>query len=253
MAQGVQDGELMGANPNEPRDLIAYLERNPTERRCIIWTLEIDGAPIYALEPKGPFAESIYAILLQLLTGETLAEEAVEFIERVSIPALRAGRTVELLSGARVPVIAVANLRGIYGWQINALVSEAVAAAIPGGSGPGYQLLRDALADFLKRVYFELHNYGLTSRDRAMNFSATNCVQAASAFAKALAGGRILETIAVDKSPVCRMHSDCWELYLDFYDPNDAKRANQVFHFTIDVSDMMPVTVGAVRSWMKPR
>jgi thiazoline dehydrogenase / protease len=252
MAQAVQQGQLSGANPNEPRDLTAYLERNPAERRFIIWTLEIDGAPIYALEPMGPFAESIYEIFLQLLTGETLAEDADEFIERVSIPAQRAGRTVELLSGAKVPVIRLTNLRGIYGWQINALAPDAVTAAVPSGSGQEPQALRDALADFLKRVYFERHNYGLTSRDRAVNFAATNCFQAASAFARALAGGRVLKTIVVDKSPNCRMHSDCWELYLDFYDPNDRKRAIQVFQFTIDVSDIMPVTVGTVKSWMKP-
>jgi thiazoline dehydrogenase / protease len=254
MAQGVKDGVLSGANPNDVRDLIDYLELNPTERRCIIWTLEMDGGPIYALEPKGPYADEIYDILLRLLAGQILPEDVEEFVERVSIPARRTGGMVHLLSKAQVPVVALTDVRGIYGWQINALVRDAVASATPpDGSMADSEILEEAIAEFLKRVYFELHNYGSTSRDRAMNFAATNCVQAASVFAKAIAEGRVLETIAVEKSPVCRMHSDCWELYLGFYDPDDAKRATKVFHFTIDVSDLMPVTVGAVKSWMKRR
>jgi cyanobactin maturation PatA/PatG family protease len=252
MAQGVKDGELRGANPNEPRDLIEYLDKNPTERRFIIWTLELDGAPVYALKPKGPYADQIYEHLLVLLAGQILPEHAPEFIEQVSIPARRTGQVVELLSRAKIPVIALTNVRGIHGWPVNALVSDALASAIPAGSSAqDYEALRNALANFLKRVYFDLHNYGLTSRDRAMNYAATNCCQAASVFVKALAEGRILKTIAVDKSPVCRMHSDCWEIYLTFDDPDNEKRATRVFHFTVDVSDTMPVTVGAVKSWTR--
>jgi cyanobactin maturation PatA/PatG family protease len=252
MAQGVKDGELSGANPNEPRDLIEYLDKNPTERRCIIWTLEIDGAPIYALEPKGPYADEIYEHLLCLLAGQILPQHVAEFIERVSIPARRTGRVIELLSRAKIPVIALTDVRGIHGWPINELVSDAVASAMPPGSGiRDHETLRNALANFLKRVYFDLHNYGLTSRDRAMNYAATNCCQAASAFIKGLAEGRVLETIAVEKSPVCRMHSDCWEIYLTFNDLDNAKRATRIFHFTVDVSDMIPVTVGAVKSWTR--
>lgn len=250
MARGVELGELTGANPNDVRDLIEYLDRHPTERRCVIWTLEIDGAPVYALEPRGPYADEIYEILLQLLNGQIQPQDAVEFVERVSIPGVRSGRMVELLSREKLPVVTLADVRGLYGWQVNALVRDAVASAVAEGS-LDYQILYDALADFLKRVYFGLRNYGLTSRDRAMNFAATNCFQAASVFARALAEGRVLETIAVEKSPVCRMNSDCWELYLTFHDPEHAKRATRVFHFTLDVSDILPVTVGAPKSWTR--
>jgi cyanobactin maturation PatA/PatG family protease len=254
MAQGVKAGVLRGANPNDVRDLIDYLELNPTERRCIIWTLEMDGSPIYALDPKGPYADAIYELLLHLLNGQIQPQDVAGFVERVSIPGIRTGRTVHLLSKAQIPVVALTSLRGIYGWRINELVRSAVASAIPeGASEQDHAALDGAVADFLQRVYFELRNYGLTSRDRAMNFAATNCVQAASVFAKAVVEGRVLETIAVEKSPVCRMHSDCWELYLHFYDPDNGKRATRVFQFTVDVSDMMPVTVGAARSWTKRR
>jgi thiazoline dehydrogenase / protease len=253
MAQGVRAGELPGANPEEPRDLIAYLRRYPDERKCIIWTLDIDGVPVYALQPKGPYAEAIYEVLLEILAAEILPQDVADFVEVVSIPARREGRVVELLSRTKIPVVALTDLRGIYGWQINALVNEVVASTPRNGGGPDDDTLRGALADFLRKVYFKLHNQGLTSRDRAMNFAATNCLQAASAFAKALAERRVLETIIVEKSPVCRMHSDCWEVYLTFYDPEDEKRARRLCHFTVDVSDMMPVTVGGIKSWTQRR
>jgi thiazoline dehydrogenase / protease len=254
MAQDVKRGELIGANPDEPRDLIAYLDKHPDERRNIVWTLEMDGGPVYALEPKGPYADEIYETLLRLLAGQLLPQDVTDFVERVSIPGLRSGRTVGLLSKAKVPIVVLADVRGIYGWKMDALVKDAVASATQSASSNQRNaVLYDAIADFLRRVYFDLRNYGLTSRDRAMNFAATNCFQAVSAFAKALADGRVLETISVEKSPVCRMHSDCWEIYLNFYDPDDAKRATQVFNFTIDVSDIMPVTVGTTKSWMRRR
>ncbi|MGK3931087.1 hypothetical protein [Enterococcus faecium] len=57
--------------------------------------------------------------------------------------------------------------------------------------------------------------------------------------------------MTVEKSPVCRMNSDCWELYLTFTDPDNGSRATRVFNFTIDVSELIPVTVGAPKSWIK--
>ena len=61
----------------------------------------------------------------------------------------------------------------------------------------------------------------------------------------------MLDTILVKQSPVCRMHSDCWDMSLTFFDPDDQKRAAKIFEFTIDVSETMPVTVGKVRSWFQ--
>ena len=126
MALAVERGEINGANPYEVRDLVDYLDLNPTERRCIIWTLEMEGSPIYALEPKGPYADQIYEILLHLLNGQIQPDDLSAFIERVSIPGMRTGGALELFSGAKVPVVALADVRGIYGWHINGLVHEAV-------------------------------------------------------------------------------------------------------------------------------
>jgi hypothetical protein len=55
----------------------------------------------------------------------------------------------------------------------------------------------------------------------------------------------------VKKSPVCRPDSDCYDVELSFFNPNNTNVANRVYRFTVDVSDVIPVTVGAVRSWTR--
>ena len=86
-------------------------------------------------------------------------------------------------------------------------------------------------------------------RDWALNFSATNAFQAASTFTLAVGEGMELDTITVEKSPICRLDSDCWDVKLKFFDPENNRRAKRVFRFTIDVSDSIPVTLGEVRTW----
>ncbi len=59
-----------------------------------------------------------------------------------------------------------------------------------------------------------------------------------------------LDSIEVERSPICRPESDCWDVKLTFFDPtNRFERARQVHRFTVDVSDVIPVTVGEVRHW----
>jgi thiazoline dehydrogenase / protease len=253
MAREAGHGDPDRPTPHEIGHLIEYLDRNPTERECLIWTLVIDGTPVYGLIPQGPYGDAIYSIFLQLLAGQCLARDQADFVERISIPGRRTGEMIRLYSKAELPILNVTDVRGIYGWKINALVTEAVNRIYGEEATPAGISLHNALTYFLNRVYFELHNLGQMSRDRAMNFAATNLFQAASVFARAIDEGRVLDTINVKKSPICRLHSDCWDLSLTFFDPENEKRAAKIFQFTIDVSDMMPVTVGDVKSWLQRR
>jgi hypothetical protein len=44
--------------------------------------------------------------------------------------------------------------------------------------------------------------------------------------------------------------SDCWDVKLRFFDPDNSRRARKVFRFTLDASDTLPVTLlGEVRTW----
>jgi cyanobactin maturation PatA/PatG family protease len=240
------------ANPYDARQMVDYLAASPSESRSLIWTLNIELTPVYAIEPQGAFARETYAVLQELLAGQIQAETSEEFVERVSVPGLLTGRTVKLFSGQVVPLLAPQNPRGMYGWKINTLVSAAIETVQTTVEEVQEETIRRTLGSFLSRIYYDLRNLGTTSQDRALNFAATNAFQAASTFAEAVAAGMELDSINVEKSPFCRVDSDCWDVKLKFFDPENSRRAKKVFRFTIDVSDLIPVTLGDVRTWSSP-
>jgi hypothetical protein len=106
------------------------------------------------------------------------------------------------------------------------------------------------IRNFTERVYHELMNLGRTSPERAINFAGTNAFQAMAVFEQAARENLMLDSIETGRSPVCRPGSDCWDVKLTFFDPaNRLTVARKVYRFTVDVSDVVPVTVGKVRSW----
>ena len=249
MAPAEVNGIMVPADPYDARQMVEHLDRNPDEGRSLIWTLNLDGDTIYALESTDG---EVYEMFVLMLAGQLEPEASDEFVERVSIPARRTNRTVELSSGEVVPVVTIPYPRGMYGWKVNTLVNSAIAAISRQVDEAQEPLVRQALTAFLNRVYNDLRNVGQTSRDRALNFAATNIFQAAVTFARAIVEGRQLDTINVEKSPFCRINSDCWDVKLEFYDPNNSRRGRKVFRFTLDVVLLMPVTLGEVRSWSLP-
>jgi cyanobactin maturation PatA/PatG family protease len=235
------------ANPYDARQMVDYLAEHPSEARSLIWTLNIDLTPVYVIEPAGPFAAEVYEELRKLLDGEIQAETIDTYVERVSVPGLLTGRTVKLFSGQVVPVIEPQNKRGLFGWHTNALVNLALSKSQASQSTDTE--IREALAGFLNRVYYDLRNLGKTSQERALNFGVTNAFQAMQAFTSELVRGMQLDEILVEKSPFCRMDSDCWDVKLRFFDPLNNQKAKRIIRYTIDVSDLIPVTMGEPRSW----
>jgi cyanobactin maturation PatA/PatG family protease len=246
------DGTAIPANPYDARQMVDYLGDNLSEAKSLIWTLNLELTPVYAIEPGGAFARDVYAILQQLLSGQIQAEDSENYVERVSIPGILSGRSVKLFSGQVVPVIEVPNTRGLYGWKVNTLVQAAIQTVQAQATEAQEESIRRTLGSFLSRIYYDLRNLGTTSQDRALNFASTNAFQAASTFAEAVATGMELDSITVEKSPFCRLDSDCWDVKLKFFDPENSRRAKKLFRFTIDVSDIIPVTLGEVRSWSTP-
>jgi len=246
------DNTTIPANPYDARQMVDYLAESLSEAKALIWTLNIELTPVYAIEPVGPFARDVYAVLQELLSGQIQAEDSADYVERVSIPGRLTGRTVKLFSGQVVPVIEPENTRGMYGWKVNNLVTAAIETVRATTEEVNEAGMQRTLDSFLNRIYYDLRNLGTTSQDRALNFAATNAFQAASTFAEAVAQGMELDSITVEKSPFCRIDSDCWDVKLKFFDPENSRRAKKVFRFTIDVSDVIPVTLGEVRSWSTP-
>jgi cyanobactin maturation PatA/PatG family protease len=230
----------------EGDDLLSYLDKNPSQAASIIWTLNLDATPIYSIQPRGAFASEVYAQLRKFLR-----EQAEEGVERVSIPGVIIGQ-VRLMSGQVVPVI-WPEPRCMYSWTTTALV-DAVEGKPPNTDASSedrsaYAQKAEAITDFLARAYHELRNLGVTSQDRAMNYAAVNLANAKNIFDSALRKKLTLHSIEVVTSPICRPGSDCWDVKLLFFDPENILRAKTVYLFTVDVSEACPVMVGPVRSW----
>ena len=243
------EGTTIPANPYDARQMVDYLGENLPEAKALIWTLNLELTPIYAIEPVGGFSRDVYEVLQGLLSGQIQEENSPEFVQRVSIPGVLTGRSVKLFSGQVVPVIEINNTRGLYGWKVNSLVTAAIASVQSEAGDAQEDAIRRTLSSFLNRIYYDLRNLGTTSQDRALNFASTNAFQAAQTFAQAVGAGYELDSITVEKSPFCRLDSDCWDVKLKFFDPENSRRAKKIYRFTIDVSDTIPVTLGEVRSW----
>lgn len=209
---------------------------HPWAAQSIIWTLNLDATPIYAIVPSGPFAATAYERLREFLNDGN--------VERVSIPGY-VGGSIRLMSGEVVPAI-IPEVRGMYSWSVDALLNAAIEPSTP---EENREVLRNQIEDYVHRVYYDYRNLGITPQERALNFSATNAFQASMAISSATGNNRVIDTISVEKSPICRPDSDCYDVKLSFFDPENNRRSNRVYRFTIDVSDVIPVTIGEVRTW----
>ncbi|HEY3392465.1 MAG TPA: PatA/PatG family cyanobactin maturation protease [Lacipirellulaceae bacterium] len=243
----IQQHMKQPANPYDPRQLLAYLDDNPWDAGSINWTLNLDATPIYAIQPHGVYGREIGDRLRQFLR-----EQVTEGVERVSVPGSILG-SARLFTGQVVPVIHPA-LRGMYSWTTRALVQATVGGpppeAVPQEEKDRYDRRTQGVRNFLTRIYDELRNLGVTSQDRAINYSATNAMLASQVFQDAIQQGIDFDRIEVERSPICRPDSDCWDVKLSFFDPKKVfEQARKVYRFTIDVSDVVPVMVGPVRSW----
>ena len=232
------------ANPDDPRQLLDHLADHPSHATAMTWTLIQETTPIYAIQPGGAFAAETYDTLRKLLEAQL-----TEGVERVSIPGLVGSKT-QLASGQTLPIL-WPELRGIYSWSTPALVA-AVLGRSPSteDSAEDDEEKRLEIENFLDRIYYEIRNLGLSSQERAINFAATNAFQVERVFESAIKKDLKLSGLAVERSPVCRPESDCWDVKLTFFNPlRRLEQAQEVYRFTIDVSDIVPVTVGRVRHW----
>jgi hypothetical protein len=214
----------------------------------LIWTLNIELTPIYSIRPAGTFSTEAYQRLVEFLAGQIRDPEDPDYVSRVSIPGVLTGQSVRLFSGQVVPVIEP-RVRWMFAWHEKALTDLVLERmALARGSAEG-DTTADALRNYLDRIYYDLRNLGQTPAERALNFSATNAFQAGEIFLKTAKLKYFLDTITVERSAFCRKDSDCWDVKLVFFDPNNVLRSRKLFRFTVDVSAEYPVTIGPVREW----
>jgi len=221
-------------NPFDPRELLDYLDKNPFASTDVIFTLEQDSTPIYAVTGGGAYGSYIFERL-----REVLREQIEGRSDTVSLPAW-VGGSATLSNGQTLPIL-WPNARGIYNWTRAALFESL---------NVGSDEQQTAIGNFLDRVTYELRNLGVDPRERALNYAATNAFQVARVYESAIRASLALDSINVERSPICRPKSDCWDVSLTFFDPNQRlTRSRRIYRFTVDVSDVLPVTIGGVRSF----
>lgn len=279
---------ITSANPYNPQLVATYLEDHPWDANKLIWTLELDGNPIYAIEAEptfggevyttptlnidphsmelGRFSSRVYRTLWQALYGHTLDPANVDYVSRVSIPGVLTTRTRRLFSGQEVPVV-VAQARNLFTWNEAAVVNAVVTAVEqqrPTTSPPTALMSSDDLAltvhNFLDKIYYQLRNLGQSSPDRALNYAATNAFAFSNAIAQGMLSSSIvpgktaelytLDTITVAKSPYCRMDSDCWDVQVSWFDAEEVRRARVIYQFTVDVSAVDPVSLAPTHRFL---
>lgn len=235
-------------DPSNAKELLAHLKTNEWATASVIWTLCLDDTPIYALTPEGPYAGKLFQWFREALEGITQ-----EKVDRVSVAGRLAGHS-RLLTGQVVPNL-VPDPRGFFAWKTDDLIEQAIGKkGKPGAKGAKEDpddWKRAGIRNLIHRVYYELRNLGLTSQDRAINFAATQAFKEFEQVFEEKHKEEIeLDSIQVERSPVCRPESDCWDVVLAFFFPGRPQPAvRKMFRFTIDVSDVIPVRIGLPRTW----
>ena len=229
------------------------------DAKAVIWTLSIDATPVYAIQPTGPFAEAAYEELAGfLLDQEGLRDpqgaplldvdvtnptpySGASKAEYVAIAGVIVG-SVRLLTGEIVPVI-VPDMRGTASWDTPALI-DALTKKIKDFDA-------DRAGEVIERLAESARNLGVAPEQRAINYVATNVFDVVTATRLIGAPDFDLDEITVRKSAVCRAESDCYDVEVSFYNPNNLMQARRVTVTTIDVSDVVPTPVGKRRTFTR--
>jgi hypothetical protein len=231
--------------------MVEHLAGRPYEAPRLLWTVGAGVTPAYAIVATGPFAREAYEALRQLLDGQSRPEGDPGHVERIGVSARLTGETVRLLSGQVVPEAAIGSPQDLYGWSVQRL-PEVLAAAFkqdrPGADDSAVLRTARSFPERIVRDLYDLRNSGHTPQDRALNFAVTHLLEAVSSFSEAAAAGLELAGIAVERSRVPRMNSDCWDAVLRFFDPDGPEQGRRDYRFTIDVSDALPVVLSPRRS-----
>ena len=141
----------------------------------------------------------------------------------------------------------------MYSWTTSALVATLTTPPYKRPKGaPEEQAIApaDAIRNFLDRVYYQIRNLGRSPQERAINYAATNAFEVGKIYEQAFREEMELDSVEVTRSPISKPGTDCWDVSLMFFYPQrQVQTVRNVHRFTVDVADVVPSTVGPVRSW----
>lgn len=274
--------------PFDVEALIAYLDDNVAEARRLRWVVSINGERRYAVTPVGAFAAQIFDMLAALVLGEArgditvsslpgwTTDTTVELMDGTVVRELRMN-SLRGVYGWHSAQIARQSAEAVHRDALAGQVGRMSDRSQPGettaiiaGDGTenavlglsespvvSWPRLREAPSDavveaidqFLHQVYFRDRQEPEISRDRAVNFAATNGYQVAAAFMDAMTDGFEYAQYRTQYSPFARVSGLCWDVVVQFTDPSEDQRAMREYRLTVDIADVMPVTVGRLRRW----
>jgi hypothetical protein len=245
LARREQFARLIDGDPDDAAKVAKFLEANPEYSSSLIWTITtVDSIPLYCILPTGAFASDGFERLRKVLQDQLEND-----LEMASIPG-EVIASVFLPNGQELAVISPA-LRGIRAWSVAELLDEVFGpVSADEAERQQQEAERRQLQEALDRIYFEMRNPGLLPRDRAINYAGTNIIQLRTVFHQVTKKRMHLAEIESRQSSFCRPGSDCWEIRLIFFDAERRlERARLVCQITVDVSDVVPVSVGKLRHW----
>jgi PatG C-terminal len=173
------------------------------------------------------------------------------------------------ISNGQILPLIEADIDAMWNWQRSYLIEAAIGTSPTDPGSPTephasdavkkkYQADRDAydnyvkqssaIDNFLKRIVYEMRNPGITAQQRAINFSATNVLGSIARNVSLFKEGYIFDQIEVARSPACRPDSDCFDVKIYFFPP-DLTKPRRVVQTTVDVSDVVPVTLAEEVEW----
>jgi cyanobactin maturation PatA/PatG family protease len=228
----------------------------------LVWVLFQENQPLYALRPLQTFAPQVLEEFANFLFNQSRPDNVLDADGKEADPkksnALRADRVsiagrivgdITLYNGQRVPVLDVSS-RALFQWTIELLVTD-LADTHPEVLDVDSSFHKE-LRNLLDRIYYEVRNMGQAPSDRAINFMATQILEASNAVFEALQTGKFLDSIYAEKSPLCRPRSQCFDVVMRFFDPaNRLERALDEYRLTVDVVDIAPVAIGKTRRWAR--
>jgi hypothetical protein len=210
------------------------LAERPSLAEGLTWLLQENGNPIYALEPQGPLAAEIYSNLAEILTAQVLGE-----VDTISIPGLRMSSMRSLRDGTRVPRVVMEVTRGLYAWTVESSVAR---------TGINVES-SEILLSILRKIKDESRNDGAGGPYRTLNYLLANPVQLTMSAVIAQREGFTFGGLNILRSTFSRPYSECWDIELAFVDTENEFRAGLIHRHTVDVADILPVSVGALKAW----
>jgi hypothetical protein len=228
----------------------------------LVWTLEVDEDPLYAIAPVGPLTTQTYERIIEFFRDQEAGNA-----EYATIPGTIIGKKFLYLAGKEVDVIAP-SLDSMANWSIDYLLTvlgdtgaeeereeagarrgrrrgQAEANAQPPGPS------RDDLRNFFVLLFDKIKNEGRAPADRARNFAVT-AVSVLAAFLKdAFIRELQFEEAVVRPSRVRPAGTDRWEVAISFFNPTDQLgTAVREYPMVVDVNYVQPhlVSSGPARS-----